>query len=67
MVEYKSLMGEFSKRSINAAMAIAQSGESLVESETSLGPGMWVEYGDRSRDYSQIDPWKRFGHGECPL
>ena len=30
MAEYKTLMGEVSKRSINAAMAIVQSGETLA-------------------------------------
>ena len=54
-VEYKSLMGEFSKRSINAAMAMVQSGETLAEEETSLGSGAWVEYGDRSRDLSRFE------------
>ena len=27
-----------------------------------LGSGMWVEYGDRSKDFSQLDPKDRFGH-----
>ena len=62
--DYHMLMGEFGARSVRDAMSIIEGGGTLAEEETSLGSGMWVEYGDRSKDYSQLDPGSRFGHGK---
>ena len=62
LADYYSLMGEFGARSISAAMNILEGGGTLSEGETALGSGMWVEFGDRSKDFSQMDPKDRFGH-----
>ena len=67
MVDYKAIMAEFAKRSIGAAWAMVRSGETLAESETALGTGMWVEYGDRSTDLSQLPPHKRLGHSKSNI
>ena len=62
LADYKAIMAEFGSRSIAAAMGIAKDGELLDEAETCLGSGMWVEFGDRSRDLTAIPPHKRLGH-----
>ena len=67
LVDYKAIMAEFSKRSIGAAWAMVQSGETLAEDETALGTGQWVEYGDRSKDLTQLPPHKRLGHIVSPI
>ena len=43
-------------------MSIIEGEGSLAKEETSLGSGMWVEYGDWSKDFSQPDPKDRLGH-----
>ena len=64
LVDYKSFMGEVIRRSVTAALAVGRDGGSLAENETSLGTGRWIEFGDRSQDFSKIDPWNRFGHSK---
>ena len=62
LTDYHTLMGEFGARSIRAAMSIIEGEGTLAKEETSLGSGMWIEYGDQFKDFSQLDPKDRFGH-----
>ena len=66
-MDYNALLGELAKRSVDSALAAGENGETLAEEETALGTGRWVELGDRSQDFSKVDPWNRLGHSKSWL